>query len=39
MARDRVRAFIHEQAAAQNKADRWLLQQVEATRVEMETFV
>jgi alpha-D-ribose 1-methylphosphonate 5-triphosphate synthase subunit PhnG len=39
MARDRIRVFVAAQAAALDEADRHLLQQVEATRVEMETFV
>jgi alpha-D-ribose 1-methylphosphonate 5-triphosphate synthase subunit PhnG len=39
MARERIRAFIQQQAAAQAEADGRLLQQVEATRVELETFV
>jgi alpha-D-ribose 1-methylphosphonate 5-triphosphate synthase subunit PhnG len=39
LARDRIRAFIQQQAVEQAKADGQLLQQVEATRVELETFV
>lgn len=34
----RIEAFVSEQAAAQAAADRALLTQVEATRVELETF-
>jgi alpha-D-ribose 1-methylphosphonate 5-triphosphate synthase subunit PhnG len=36
--RDRILAFVHEQARIQAEADDELLRQVEATRVEMETF-
>lgn len=38
IARERILAFLVEQAAAQAAADELLLRQVEATRVEMETF-
>lgn len=36
--KDKIMAFIAEQAAAQAKADEDLLKKVESTRVEMETF-
>ncbi|NDJ62219.1 MAG: phosphonate C-P lyase system protein PhnG [Chloroflexi bacterium] len=35
---DRIMAFVAEQAQLQTEADRELLQKVESTRVEMETF-
>ncbi len=38
IAQDLLSAFIDEQAALQRAADQALLSQVEATRVEMETF-
>jgi len=38
LAPDRIAAFVESQAARLEEADRRLLRQVEATRVEMETF-
>lgn len=38
VARDQIAAFVEDQAATLDEADRGLLLQVEATRVEMETF-